>query len=339
MVTIYDIAVKAKVSPSTVSKVINDYPSIPEETKAKVNRVMKQMNYIPDAGAKALSKGSSYNIGVLAYFGTNISTFRHALFTEILDSFQQEVNSRNYDLLFVSKNLTGRDGTFYQNCVSRSVAGALLFGDFEDEEMKEVIDSNIPKVAFDYMGDKMTGVYSDNYQKMKKMTKHLLDLGHRKIVFIHGEDSDITKYRVQGFKDAIAEAGIPFSDRMLLETLYTDADSVKNITMNLLRRANPPTAIMYPDDYSAMAGISTIREAGLRCPDDISVTGFDGLPIGQTFSPALTTVKQDTDAIGRLLAQKLIENMDDKENAHPELCEVRATFLPGSSTGPVKSTI
>ncbi len=335
MVTIYDIAQKAKVSPSTVSKVINDYPSIPEDTKAKVRKIMAAMNYIPDAGAKALSKGSSYNVGVLAYFGTNISAFKHALFTEILDSFQREMNSHNYDLLFIAKNVTGRNGTFYQNCVSRGVTGTLLFGDLEDPEMREVIDSSIPKVAFDYMGDKMTGVYSDNYEKMRKMTSYLLSIGHRNVVFIHGENSDITRDRVKGFRDAVEEAGIPFKESMLLETLYTDRDSVKNITINLLRRVIPPTAIMYPDDYSAMAGISTIREAGLRCPEDISVTGFDGLNIGQVFSPALTTVRQDTDAIGTLLAQKLIEAMEEKENAHPELCEVRASFLVGASSGPV----
>lgn len=94
MITIYDIAIKAGVSPSTVSKVVNNYSSIPEDTKKKVRKAMSELNYIPNTGAKALSKGHSYNVGVLAYLRMDVSPFKHPLFTEILDSFQQEMNAK-----------------------------------------------------------------------------------------------------------------------------------------------------------------------------------------------------------------------------------------------------
>jgi LacI family transcriptional regulator len=335
MVTIYDIAVKCGVSPSTVSKVINDYEAIPEETKVKVRRAMAEMNYIPNVSAKSLSKGSSRNVGILAYFGMNISPFKHTLFTEILDAFQSEMNANNYDLLFVSRNVAGQSGSFLKNCISRDVAGVLMFGDFAEPEMQEVISSSIPKVAFDYMGEKMTGVYSDNYVEMKALTKHLLSLGHRKIVFVHGENNDVTALRVQAFKDALAEAGVEFKDAMLQETRYLDEASVKNITTNILRRINRPTAIMFPDDYCAIQGLNAIRSEGLSCPDDISVTGFDGIPVSQVVSPHLTTVHQDVAKIGQVLAQKLIVEMKDKKAA-PELLEVRGSLILGESTAPAK---
>src|SRR5574344_2068183 len=183
MVTIYDIALKCGVSPSTVSKVINDYDAIPQETKDKIRRVMKEMNYIPNVSAKSLSKGSSRNVDILAYLGFHISPFKHNLFIDVLDSFQSEMNANNYDLLFVSRNVDGQNGSFYQNCISRDVAGVLLFGDLTNGEMQEVIHSSIPKVGFDYMGDQMTGVFSDNLDEMETLTLHLIKLGHRNMVF------------------------------------------------------------------------------------------------------------------------------------------------------------
>lgn len=331
MVTIYDIAVKCGVSPSTVSKVINDYDAIPQETKDKIRKCMKEMNYIPNISAKSLSKGSSRNVGILCYFGLNISSFKHNLFIDVLDSFQNEMNANNYDLLFVSRNVDGRNGSFYQNCISRDVAGVLLFGDMTNPEMTEVIRSSIPKVGFDYLGDQMTGVFSDNYEKMKEMTKHLIKLGHRDIVFVHGEFNDVTNLRIKGYMDALSEAQIPFRDTMLEESRYLDKASVRNVTSNILRRINVPTAIMFPDDISAVQGLGAIREAGYSCPKDISITGFDGIQLSQIVSPHLTTVKQDSETIGRILAQKLITAMKDKK-AKPELIEVRASFIVGEST-------
>jgi len=335
MITIYDIAVKAGVSPSTVSKVMNDYKSIPAETKEKVRKAMAELNYIPNAGAKALSKGHSNNVGILAYFGLSITPFAHPLFVDVLDHFQEEMNEKGYDLLFVSSNVAGKDGSFYHNCISRDVAGALLFGDFSAAELQEVIDSSIPKVAFDYMGDKMSGVYSDNYDKMKALTMHLLENGHTKITFIHGDRSDVTSYRIKGFRDAFAEKGLPFDERFLVGGMYLDAQSIHNLTRNILRRVAPPTAIMYPDDLSAIEGMKVIKEFGLSIPEDISVTGFDGIYVSQLVSPHLTTVKQDASKIGKALASELIRQMDEKD-ASRNLIEIRGSLVLGESTGPVK---
>lgn len=333
MVTIYDIAVKCGVSPSTVSKVINNYDAIPEETKNKVRKVMSDMNYIPNVAAKSLSKGKSRNVGILAYFGTNISPFKHTLFTEILDSFQTEINVKNYDLLFIAHNVGDQDGSFLKNCISRDVSGVLLFGDFGNPEMQEVIKSPIPKVAFDFMDAGMSGVYSDNYDQMKAMTNHLIRLGHKNIVFIHGEaTTDITSMRIRGYCDAIKESGIEFKDEMLVGAKYTDVSWIKDLTKNLIHRPERPTAIMYPDDYSAIASIEPIHQAGLSVPKDISITGFDGLPITQLVTPTLTTVRQDTVSIGKLMAQKLIRLMENKDEPI-ELLEVKSVFVPGDSTG------
>lgn len=335
MVTIYDIANKANVSPSTVSKVINNYSSIPEETKKKVKKAMDELNYIPNASAKALSQGRSYNIGVLAYLGEGISSFKHPLFMNILHSFQEEMDSKNYDLLFISANAAGQAGSFLQNCISRDVAGVLLFGDLNSPEIHEVIESNIPKVAFDYMGEDMSGVCSDNYAQMKLLTKHLIDEGHSNIVFIHGEDNDVTKSRIQAFKDALSEANIPWDDRYLVEGIYMNSTNMQSLTKNVLRRILPPTAIMYPDDLSAIDGMKVIKEMGLRIPEDISVTGYDGTFISKIVTPPLTTVKQDAKAIGKALANELIRQIEDG-NKEKKYFEVPSSIIIGESSGSLK---
>jgi DNA-binding LacI/PurR family transcriptional regulator len=336
MITIYDIAKKAGVSPSTVSKVINDYKAIPEETKEKVHRIMDEMNYIPNTGAKALSSRKSYNVGILAYFGMKISPFKHTLFTDILDSFQTEMNAQNYDLLFISHNVAGQNGSFYKNCISRDVAGVLLFGNTNNEEMQEVIHSSIPKVCFDYVGGEMTSVHSDNYAKMKELTKRLIKMGHRNIFFVHGEPNGVTSERIAGFKDALKEAGIPLKDSMLQESMYLDNEHIRSLTTDILRQPRDvPTAIMYPDDYSAIQGIAAIKKEGLSCPKDISVTGFDGIFSGQVTNPRLTTVKQNTEEIGQTLAKSLIECIE-KKKTEPRSIEIKATILSGESTGPAR---
>ena len=306
-VTIYDVAKKCGVSPGTVSKAINNYSAIPSKTKERILKAMKEMNYIPNVGAKALSKRVSKNIGVLAYFGMDISPFKSPLFTEILDSAQSDLNSQGYDL---------------------------LFGDMSNPEMKEVTESSIPCVAFDYADDNVTGVFSNNKEAMKELTRHLISLGHKRIVFVHGEQSRATDKRIEGFKEAMNEAGIALRDDTLVPARYLDVDSVANITRNLMRRILPPTAILYPDDRSAIRALSTLQSLGLTCPGDVSIAGFDGLEISQIVSPHLTTVKQDTAKIGKILAKELIDLIEKKKTTN-EIIEARASLLIGESTSSI----
>lgn len=310
MVTIYDIAKKCGVSASTVSKVINNYSSIPEETKNLVLKAIKEMNYIPNSQAKFLSKGHSNNVGILTYFGLDISTFKHALYNDILDSFQREMNINKYDLLFISKIAGGKDESFYKNCVSRNVDGVLLFGDLDSDEMQEIIKSDIPSIGFDYYGKHMSGVSIDNFEKMKALTSHIINLGHKNIVYISGDEkSKVTIKRIDGFKSALKEHDIEFKENMLYHSKYMDVKDIEEITTQILLQKSCPTCIMYPDDYSAIAGLQTLQKMGFNCPKDISITGFDGLEIGQLITPKLTTIKQDTKKIGETLAIALINSI------------------------------
>lgn len=330
MVTIYDIAKYCGVSPSTVSKVINNYSSIPLETKEKVLKAIDELQYIPNSSATYLSKGKSNIIGILACFGSRITPFKHSFFNEILDAFQKEMNKNKYDLLFISRTVGKLDGTFYQNCVSRNVDGVLLLGNMKHKEMKEVIASEIPSVGFDYFGNLMPGVFSDNFHLMHLLTEHLVKLNHKDIVYITGDDNWITNVRMGAFTDCLNKAGIKVSDKNFIRSKYVDSTRLEQIITEIASREKKPTAIMFPDDYSAIRGIALLKKFGIRCPEDISVTGFDGVDTFSYFVPRLTTARQNTSKIGLALAQSLIDLIEKKESH--QLIEIRGEIIIGEST-------
>ncbi|MBQ9124415.1 MAG: LacI family DNA-binding transcriptional regulator [Acholeplasmatales bacterium] len=330
MVTIYDIAKKCGVSPSTVSKVVNNYSSIPEATKEKVLAVMKEMGYIPNSSAKQLSKGKSFNVGVLSYFGTQITPFKHSLFMDILDSFQSVINKKRYDLLFISRTVGENTGTFYQNCISRNVDGVLLLGEMNDKEMLEVIKSDIPSVGFDYVGELMSSVVSNNYNLAYELTKHLIDYNHKNIVYIAGDDNKITDLRIEAFKDCLINHGIEFHDDMLIKSKYVDLASLELIIDSIVNRKKRPTAIIFSDDISAIRGISLLQKYKLKCPNDISVVGFDGIEFGEIVNPPLTTAKQNTKKIGQTLAKLLLNAIE--KNAKPESISIPGKVIIRNST-------
>lgn len=331
MVTIYDIAKHCGVSPSTVSKAINNYASIPLATKQKIFDAMEELNYIPNTSAKYLSKGSSHIIGVLAYFGTEISPLMHPLFAEILDYSQKVMNENGYDLLFISRNVAGKNETFLKNSISRNVDGVILFGDLSHPEMVEVIESKIPCVAFDYYGMNIPSVVSNNYQAMFQLSEHLIFHGHKNIVFIHGEQNEVTMIRIKAFKDALKKHNIVFNEQMLFETKFTDRDRIARITEDIISRRRVPTAIMYSDDLGAIEGVKVLRSLGLNVPRDMSVTGFDGIPVAQLVSPTITTFKQNTALIGHQLACKLMREMRTKTTCHSAE-EIMGELVIGQST-------
>jgi len=331
LITIYDIAKHCGVSPSTVSKVINNYPSIPLSTRQKILQAMEDLNYIPNSSAKYLSKGTSHNIGVLAFFGLDISPFRHPLFADILDSFQKVMHENGYDLLFISRNVAGKNESFLKNIISRNIDGVILFGDLNHPEMIEIIESKIPCIGFDYYGDKMPSVVSNNYQAMFHLSEHLIFHGHKNIVFIHGERNEVTNVRITAFQDALEKHNITFMPHMLYETMFADNERIARITADIVARNNVPTAIMYPDDFGAIEGIKVLRSLDIYVPKRISVTGFDGIDVAQLVSPTITTFKQDTVLIGQHLARKLMKAIKHKDLVK-DVEEVMGELIIGQST-------
>lgn len=312
MITIYDIATASGYAPSTVSKVLNNYKGVKSTTKKKILTVASDLGFFPNANARSLKAKRSYSVGVLFYLRDSMDLTQY-LFINILNAFKREMELRNYDVMLLAKREGAEGGSFVTHCRMRQLDGIVLFGDYISSLVREILDSDIPAIGFDYIGNKIAGVMSDNYEKMYELVTGLIGRGHARILFIFGEKNFVTSERCRAFEQALSDAQIP-QNFMCIEGAYCNPQMCYDITKKVLKEGRDlPTAIIFPDDYSATGGMNAINDVGLRIPEDISVAAFDGVVFSEIVRPKLTTVRQNTEEIGRVMALKLIEEIERGE--------------------------
>jgi len=331
MVTIRDIAKACGVSVSTVSKALNGYGDISGETAELVRKTAEELHYIPNNAARQLKTNISHNIGVL-YIDEMQSGLAHEYFAAILNGTRGEAERLGYDITFIGHNLGGRKMSFLEHARYRKCVGVVIACvDFENEEVIELVRSGLPVVTIDYTYDSVSSVLSDNMEGGYQLADHLAKLGHKKIAFIHGEKTSVTNKRLVGFMRALKDNAIEIPAAYVVQGRYHDPETSRRATRDLMALADPPTAIMYPDDYSYLGGKAELENLGLNVPEDISVTGYDGVPLSQSIQPRLTTYYQDAERIGRLSAGKLIEKIEHADTCISEEIEVSGKLLEGAS--------
>ena len=138
-------------------------------------------------------------------------------------------------------------------------------------------------------------------------------MGHTKIAYIHGNMNSVTQVRLSNFKDACEKLGITVPDEYIRQSAFRDINKTAFETEALLRLQDPPTCIIFPDDYAAIGGINILKAYGLVVPDDISVAAYDGIDIPSRYEPQITTIKQDMDGMGKAAAEKLIKLIEAPE--------------------------
>ena len=311
MTTIYDIAAESGYAPSTVSKVLNNYKGVKATTKKKILAVANDLGFFPNANARSLKAKRSYSVGVLFYLRDSMDLTQY-LFINILNAFKREMERRNYDIMLLAKREGAEGGSFVTHCRMRQLDGIVIFGDYTSSLVHEILESDIPAIGFDYMGNKIAGVMSDNYEKMYELTSGLIERGHERILFISGEKNFVTSERCRAFEQALQDMGLP-QHYACIEGAYCNPQLCYDLTAKLLREGARPTAIIFSDDYSATGGMNAVQDAGLRIPEDISVAAFDGVVFSEIVRPRLTTVRQDTEEIGKVMALKLIESIERGE--------------------------
>jgi len=308
MASMKDISELCGVSIATVSKALNDQSDIGEETRARIKQVAKELGYFPNSSARALKTKRTYNLGVL-FVDEAQSGLTHDYFANVLNSFKKVAEEKGYDITFISAGTGGEKRMSYlERCRYRGFDGVVIACvDFENPEVAELVKSDIPLVTIDHSFYGRAAVISDNVTGMKDLLTYIVKQGHKKVAYIHGADSAVTKNRLSSFFKTAEELGISVPDEYIKEAAYRSTKAAGEATKELLELKNPPTCILYPDDFSCFGGMNVIREKGMRIPEDISVAGYDGLRIGRHIEPKLTTLRQDTDAIGAEAAKKLID--------------------------------
>lgn len=337
MASMKDIAIACGVSIATVSKALNDQGDIGEETKKKVRQVAKELGYSPNSMARALKTNRTHNIGVLFVDAAN-SGLTHSYFSFVLDSFKKAVEEKGYDLTFINSSVKGRKQlSILEHCRYRGFDGVVIACvDFEDPQVVELVKSEFPVVTIDYLFDSGIAVISDNIKGMRDLVTFVCEMGHRRIAYIHGEDTSVTQKRLSSFYRTLEDHGIEIPDEYVREVPYRDTELAEKVTKELLSMKKRPTCILYPDDYSCLGGINAIREMGLRIPQDVSVAGYDGLSVGRRMEPQLTTISQDTQRLGSEAAKKLISLIERPKTTLLETVMVGGVLYEGGSVGKVK---
>lgn len=322
MVSMKDIALRCGVSVATVSKALNGQADIGGETRARVCAVAEELGYMTNSAARALKTNRTYNLGVL-FVDEQRSGLTHEYFSAVLESFKVEAESHGYDITFINHNVGGKSTSYLQHCLYRGVDGVVIACvDFNDPQVRELVDSRIPLVTIDHVFDNRLAVLSDNVSGTEELVHYVYKMGHRKIAFLHGERTTVTQNRLVGFYRACEELGLDVPEEYVRECAYHVPDRSAQETRELLALPNPPTCILFPDDYSYIGGLNTLNEMGLRIPEDISAVGYDGIHLAKVMQ--LTTYSQNTHSLGRVAAERLISLIE-----HPKTTLIDRTMVPG----------
>ncbi len=298
-----DISVYCGVSIATVSKALNGHKDVSEETIRRIRKAAKELGYRPNSAAKALK--------------TN----------RLLDSFKREAEARGYDLTFINSNRSEKNSMSYlDHAKYRGFDGVCIACvDFYDPDVIELARSDIPIVTIDHVYNNRMVVISDNVKGMADLVGYCVDMGHRKIAYIHGADSAVTQARLSSFYKTTYERGIQIPDAYVCEAAYRNTDETYRETIRLLNLPDPPTCILYPDDFAAFGGINAIHDQGLSIPDGVSICGYDGIRITRHITPHITTLRQDTKEMGRKAAELLITLIE-----HPKTTLIQQAMVEGS---------
>lgn len=325
--TITDVARAAGVSVATVSKVINDRDGVARETFARVNAVIDELGYESSLVARSLRSHKTWVIGVLVAGFEPFSA-------EILKGVAAELEGGEYDLLAYTGARRGGGVGWERRYLSR-LSGTLIDGAIMVTPTVVEADAGVPVVAIDpHTGPLgLPTVDSDNYTGGLLATRHLTELGHRRIAFVAGRpDLESSRQREAGYRDALAEAGIAVDPALIRvgDYMREPAHAPAN---ELLSMPDRPTAIFAANDQSAIGVLDIAAQRGMRVPGDLSVVGFDDIPDSAQCTPPLTTIRQQLQPMGAAAAGLLLSLIA----GHPvESNHVRlpVSLVTRGSTGP-----
>lgn len=337
MVSLKTIAERCGVSTATVSKALNDHKDISEATRKRVRQVADELGYFPNAAARALKTNRSYNIGVLfeEEAGRGLT---HEYFSGVLNGLKKQAEKLGYDITFINTCFENRKMSYYDHCRYRNFEGvAIVCADFNEPDVVELMNSELPVVTIDYVHHNCTAVTSNNIQGIEELVKYIYSQGHRKIAYIHGQEgSTVTRDRLASFYRAVDELGLELPENYIRTANYLEIQGAAEQTKELLNLPNPPSCIIYPDDTSLIGGRNVIIKRGMKIPQDISVAGYDGTMMSQLLYPKLTTISQNTELIGEEAAKRLIGTIEKPKTTLVERVVIEGSLIPGQSVGVIQ---
>lgn len=310
-VTIIDVAAEANVSYGTVSRVINHDVHVKQETRDRVLQTMVRLGYVANRQARSLAGGRTNSIGVL------IPDLGTGYIGEIIRGIDAELGLSDLDLiLYTTHRTASKEANYVTNLATGMVDGLILVLPRSPADFIGILTKqNFPFILIDHqgIGPDCPAVGAANWQGGFTATEYLIKLGHQRIGFITGwMDLGCALDRLDGYRSALRTNHIPDAPELIYEGTFFQPDGFNGASI-LLDLPNPPTAIFASNDVMAMGVMDAIRHRGLRVPDDVSVIGFDDIPQASLIRPALTTVRQPLEKMGRVATQMLLELLNKSQ--------------------------
>ncbi|MFK8014629.1 MAG: LacI family DNA-binding transcriptional regulator [Gammaproteobacteria bacterium] len=328
---INDVAKQAGVSIKTVSRVLNREPRVREATRARVEEAIKHLKYRPNSPGRMLAGSRTYLLGLI--YNSNSSYI-----TSIQNGALEACHDEHYDLLIHPCRYT--DPTLVDQLRALldtpRVDGLLLTPPLADQaplrELMQELDVPYIALSSDAAQDEHTGVSTNDHDVCMDMVRYLSRLGHERIAFVRGHvDHKAMTSRYQGFVDGMAEAGLKVRSSFVIQGQNTFESGI-DCGIRLMRNKVRPTAVFCSNDHMAAGVMKVVHEMGLSIPGDVSVAGFDDIPMAAQVWPALTTVRQPLNDMARLAARMLIDYCRDPQSA-PQNHVVNAEIIVRGSTG------
>jgi LacI family transcriptional regulator len=334
-----DIAKKAGVSRSTVSRVINNDPNVRKQTREHVRKIIREEDFQINPHARALVTRRTEIIGVVIPTAENIFYNDNNYFTQLLAGFGQTVRERDYDMLLWLGELTGNDERLIQKVSNnRLMDGVIIASMTHDHPLfKRVLNLRSTFVMIDRPlehADRISYVAVDNVRGGENATNHLINLGRRRIAHITGHmNISDAQDRLQGYKNALTRAGLPIDPDLIVEGLF-ERKAGYDAALRLL--PFKPDAIFAASDMIAVGVLQAAHQVGVRIPDDLALIGFDDVDVASQAIPMLTTVRQPVQEKGAAAAELLINLIENRVEG-PQHVLLETTLVIRQSSGAQQS--
>jgi DNA-binding LacI/PurR family transcriptional regulator len=339
-VTIIDVAKKAGVSPSTVSRVISNHPRISTATATKVREIMRELGYHPNMMAKSLVSKTTNTLGVILPRPAE-ELFLNLFFPEFIRGILSQSSRAGYDLVMTSGASEREEMDAITRLVKgRRVDGILLLSSRQNDPVISFLHED--KFPFVLIGRSpeypdVVSVDNDNVQAAFDATKHLVSLGHKRIGFVSGPPNlVISKDRMEGYQRALSEAGLPSRSQWIVEGEFLQESGYRAMSM-IMSLPERPTAMVIIDDLVAIGVLRGLTELGYSVPRDISIVSFNNVAVSQLTNPPISSIDIGIYQLGYAASQTLIasiqgDSLHTNRTLIPHRLVLRESSAPPSST-------
>ncbi|MHB1650946.1 MAG: LacI family DNA-binding transcriptional regulator [Desulfitobacteriaceae bacterium] len=334
--TIKDVAKRARVSVSTVSRVLNGTAQVNEETRQKVLQTVETLNYRPNLVAQSLRRKKSRTIGLI------VENIANPFFPDIVRGVEERAHQYGYSVFLCNNGKDFRRGLEHLDVLQKRGADGIIYSSMGKIiqpalalKILQLSEAGIPAVFLWRRISELdtAAVLNDESGGARKATAHLLNLGHRRIAFVGGfADSVVTRERYDGYRSTLEEKGIEPAEELVLFSDFEVSGGFE-AAMELFRRNPPPTAIFTANDLMAIGVMLAAKQTGRRVPEDLAVVGFDDIRFSELTDPPLTTVRVPKYEMGLKATEKLLELLGERDTQTPDTMVLESDLIVRRSCG------